>query len=97
MILIHCRTIISLCLLPDDANEGLWVGTNNGLNYINLKTNQITKYQTDDYPNMPGNNIAVLQFDQSGNLWVGTPNRVMYMATSFRGIQEEIFRPCPGE
>lgn len=36
------------CLLPDDANEGLWVGTNNGLNYINLKTNQITKYQTDD-------------------------------------------------
>ncbi len=34
------------CLLPDDANEGLWVGTNNGLNYINLK-NQ-SDYQISD-------------------------------------------------
>lgn len=59
-------------LLPDTKNEGLWVGTTNGLNYLDLKTNQITSYQQEDYPDMAGNNIASLCFNRSGHLWIGT-------------------------
>ena len=60
------------CLLPDNINEGLWVGTNNGLNYFNLKTNQITQFLTAGYPQMAGNNIISLCFSHSGELWIGT-------------------------
>jgi len=62
------------CLLEDD-NGNLWVGTqNNGLNHLNLKTGQITRFQHQPYQenSIAHNRIQDLCQDIQGNIWIAT-------------------------
>ena len=61
--------------LAKDQTGNLWIGTQNGLNYYELKTRKVshiyrkvrnTKYQ------LSNNNITALFYDATGRLWIGT-------------------------
>jgi ligand-binding sensor domain-containing protein/ribosomal protein L30E len=57
-----------------DKNNNLWVGTTNGLNFFNRKTETFTRFYSkkDDISSISSNKINTLYFDGL-NLWVGTP------------------------
>jgi len=62
--------VTELCL---DKN-GLWIGTNNGLDFLDFQTNIFTHYRdTPDSPVQLGSNfITTLYLDSKDNLWIGT-------------------------
>lgn len=65
---IHCIELDS---------EFLWVGTFDGLNRINLKTNTITRFKRkENYVDggLASNDIVSLKIDSNDNLWIGTPS-----------------------
>ncbi len=51
----------------------IWVGTNKGLNYVNLET-ESTEFTVNAQDGLPGNEIAIdgLVIDAKGMLWIGT-------------------------
>ncbi|GAB3915588.1 hybrid sensor histidine kinase/response regulator transcription factor [Larkinella terrae] len=61
------------CLLADGAS-GLWVGTLQGLNYLDLRRQTITRYLHEpNNPNsLPNDRIYDLKRDADGTLWVVT-------------------------
>lgn len=59
-------------LHSDPAHEGLWVGTVNGLNYMDLRTNRFVRYLQSEYAALPSNNILSLCIDGKGRVWIGT-------------------------
>ena len=59
-------------LVEDDSC--VWIGTKNGLNRFNPKTESFIRYYTKD--GLPGNVIKGLIFDESGILWITTGNGV---------------------
>jgi ligand-binding sensor domain-containing protein/signal transduction histidine kinase/AraC-like DNA-binding protein len=62
------RTIIA------DEKQNLWIGTYNGLNYLDLKTQKVTIFKNEptDEGSLSHNSIRSLYIDQSNILWVGT-------------------------
>jgi ligand-binding sensor domain-containing protein/PAS domain-containing protein len=58
----------------EDRNRDLWIGTDNGLNYLNRTTNTFTYYFNDEAdPNsISYNDIKAITSDKKGNLWIGT-------------------------
>jgi diguanylate cyclase (GGDEF)-like protein len=58
-----------------DANNNIWVGTNNGgLNYFDQKTGSFAnwKHQPDDPKSLSSNDVRALLVDSQGRLWLGT-------------------------
>lgn len=53
-----------------DHQGRVWLGTNDGLYYYNLKTHKDGYYTTQD--GLPANGIASIIDDKQGNLWIGT-------------------------
>ncbi len=67
--------VYSLCI---DGN-GLWIGTDNGLNYLDFETETFTHiFVPDDTPpntrSLSSNTIQALFKDSNGLLWIGTGN-----------------------
>lgn len=67
--------IYALCL----DNKGLWIGTDNGLDYLNFDTGKFTHYYvSDDTPpgarSLSSNTIRALFKDSKGQIWIGTGN-----------------------
>lgn len=60
---------INICL-HRDRNNNLWVGTDNGLNVLDVQTNKFKTYTTKD--GLPDNTVKIIQEDDRGNLWVAT-------------------------
>ncbi|MBT8219320.1 MAG: hypothetical protein KJP00_05835, partial [Bacteroidia bacterium] len=61
-----------LCAI-DDTNGNLWVGTEEGLNKLDLRTNKFTRYYADGKPgSLINDNIRNLYVDDEGTLWVGS-------------------------
>lgn len=61
--------------LLKDGPSHLWIGTQNGLNYYDIKANRITKlYQKvrDTKYQLSNSNVSVLFRDSKNRLWVGT-------------------------
>ncbi|GGG86011.1 hypothetical protein GCM10007415_19340 [Parapedobacter pyrenivorans] len=56
--------------ITEDPENNIWVGTAKGLNCINPKTGQITKYI--QQPGLPNDFIYSVESDQKGNIWVST-------------------------
>ncbi|GAB4499919.1 MAG: hypothetical protein OHK003_17840 [Anaerolineales bacterium] len=53
--------------------SGLWVGTNNGLDFLDFKTNTFTHYAAEKGGVIPpSNSITTLFMDSTGALWIGT-------------------------
>lgn len=67
------NTVHALCM---DQN-GLWIGTDNGLDFLDFETNTFTHYRTSsetppDPRSLSGNSIRALIKDSNGTLWIGT-------------------------
>ncbi|TZF86280.1 response regulator (plasmid) [Pedobacter sp. BS3] len=62
-------TLSSNCIhaLYRDGKQGIWIGTQNGLNFYSRQTNNITRYQAFDQQVI----LAVFK-DSENRLWVGT-------------------------
>jgi ligand-binding sensor domain-containing protein/signal transduction histidine kinase/DNA-binding response OmpR family regulator len=61
------------CLLADGAN-GLWIGTLQGLNYLDLRRQTITRYlhEPNNPRSLPNDRIYDLKRDAEGTLWIVT-------------------------
>ena len=59
------------CLLPD-GDTGLWIGTLNGLNYLDTSTDKVTRYlhQPGNPASLPDDRVYDLKKDHAGTLWV---------------------------
>lgn len=58
-----------------DIDENLWIGTEyGGMNKLDLKSNQVTRYQFDSTitNSIAGNTIRSIKEDQNGKLWIAT-------------------------
>lgn len=56
--------------LHRDRNNNLWVGTDKGLNVLDVQTNRFKTYTTED--GLPDNTVKAILEDDHGNLWVST-------------------------
>ncbi len=54
--------------------DGIWVGTETGLDFINYKTQSINHFYANpkEPTSISGNWISALHLDDHGNLWIGT-------------------------
>ena len=68
-----------------DNDHTLWVGTSNGLNALDLRTNTFRSWHESD--GLPGNRICALEIDDKGNVWASTTNGL-----SKFNVQTGIFR-----
>ncbi len=68
------NVVTALCEDPAGNGRSLWVGTEGGLNKLDLETETFTQYKAD--PDTPGSlshdRIKSLFMDHGGTLWVGT-------------------------
>jgi signal transduction histidine kinase/ligand-binding sensor domain-containing protein/DNA-binding response OmpR family regulator len=60
----------AICLLADNAGN-LWVGTENGLFFLNAKTNTITRFKP-TANKLTSQSIFNLTFDEHGDMWIAT-------------------------
>ncbi len=58
--------------LAVDGQKNLWIGTNNGLNVMDINSNTFTQIFVKDSTGLLSNKINVLYTDNLGNIWIGT-------------------------
>ena len=69
-------------VLLKDAQQNMWVGTQNGLNYYQTKTNTFKKYSKSKAPyTLNNNSITTLLKDSKDRLWIGTEGGLNYYHT----------------
>lgn len=59
--------VLGLC---KDRHGNLWIGTHQGLNHLNITTDELTIYGTRE--GLPGEMILGILEDANGNIWAGT-------------------------
>jgi len=76
----------SLAQTPDSV---IWIGTDNGLNALDPRTEQITRFyhEPGNLNSLPGNSIWELFVDESGILWIGTDNGFSRFSQSTRQFE----------
>jgi len=59
--------------LNADKQGNLWIGTYNGLNYFDRKSNSFTQYfhETDNSNSITNNRVQVVYVDEDGLVWLG--------------------------
>ncbi|MBN2669883.1 MAG: SpoIIE family protein phosphatase [Bacteroidales bacterium] len=68
------------------TTEGIWAGSSFGLKFFSFEHDQVHNYQSkNDKDNILQSYITALVMDNSGNLYVGTENGILYLEV-FRGI-----------
>lgn len=68
--------------LLKDAQNNLWVGTQNGLNHYQAKTNKFIRYSKSKAPyTLNNNSITTLLKDSKDRLWIGTEAGLNYYHT----------------
>ncbi|MES2651960.1 MAG: two-component regulator propeller domain-containing protein [Bacteroidota bacterium] len=68
--------------LLKDAQQNLWVGTQNGLNYYQPKTNKFIRYSKSKAPfTLNNNSVTTLLKDSKDRLWIGTEGGLNYYHT----------------
>ena len=56
----------------ENRNEGIWISTQNGLNYFDKALSKVTKvYKTSTKPFIANNSLTSLFTDSKGRLWIG--------------------------
>lgn len=73
-------------LLPD-REKGLWIGTQMGLNYFDIRQKKVTKlFKKDAETNgLTSNDILCLFRDSSGRIWIGTEGGSLHYFDEARG------------
>jgi len=62
--------------IAEDNNQNIWIGTDNGLNKLNKKTNTFQYFYNnpDDENSLSFDDVKSIACDENGNLWIGTNN-----------------------
>jgi len=69
-------------VLLKDAQQNMWVGTQNGLNYYQTRTNTFKKYIKSKAPfTLNNNSVTTLFKDSKDRLWIGTEGGLNYYHT----------------
>ncbi len=56
----------------ENRTNGIWISTQNGLNYFDKALNKVTKiYKTTTQPSIGNNSLTALFTDSKGRLWIG--------------------------
>ncbi|KGE04766.1 hybrid sensor histidine kinase/response regulator [Pseudohaliea rubra] len=101
------RTSISsnnVLALLEDSRGAVWIGTENGLNLLDLKTRDFQRYYAENgnTSSLSSNMVWSLHEDRTGNLWLGTnggglnlwrKNRIEANAPQFEHYSENISLP----
>ncbi|WP_395048451.1 two-component regulator propeller domain-containing protein [Flavobacterium sp.] len=58
-----------------DTKENIWIGTNRGLGYFDLKREQFQLLKESEDPKMAKAEIVCLHLDSFDNIWMGTPSQ----------------------
>jgi ligand-binding sensor domain-containing protein/signal transduction histidine kinase len=81
--------------IASDPFGNVWVGTDNGLNKINLNDDSIKKYYSNknDLKTISGNKIACVYYGNSNGFWVGTfengISKYNYTNDTFEGFKND--------
>src|SRR5206468_2446603 len=72
----HSLTSDSITTIMEDHEGTVWVGTENGLNRYDSKTNQFIRFEhkENDPASLSSNQVRVIYEDKSGTIWVGCGN-----------------------
>jgi ligand-binding sensor domain-containing protein len=67
---------LNIHALLEDSNRQLWVGTNNGLDVIDLQTKTVKVFRHDpgDDKSIAGNTVYDILEDEHGNIWLAASN-----------------------
>jgi signal transduction histidine kinase/ligand-binding sensor domain-containing protein/CheY-like chemotaxis protein/AraC-like DNA-binding protein len=57
-----------------DDNSGVWIGSKEGVSYLNLETRRVENYyySVKNHKFLPDNDVIALYIDDDNNLWIGT-------------------------
>lgn len=56
-----------------DSKDHLWIGTNDGLNVLDLKTDEVRSYHSDGTRDqLPGDAVEYIYEDSTGRIWIAT-------------------------
>ncbi|RIV26754.1 hybrid sensor histidine kinase/response regulator [Fibrisoma montanum] len=85
--------------IQQDRNGYVLVGTNNGLQRINPKTDQVTTCRADPEKQgcLSSNNAQAVFLDRSGTLWVGTDNGIDWQSATPKQFNAFRVTPNSGE
>jgi signal transduction histidine kinase/ligand-binding sensor domain-containing protein len=73
-----------------DKNGNLWVGTDIGLNVLNIKTDKFTHYSIED--GLPDNTIKAILGDDHGNLWLSSNKGISKFINATEYPNKPIFK-----
>ena len=76
----------SLLSLLRDKKDNLWIGTMDGLNYFNTKTQQFSVYTIEN--GLPNNSVFGLLEDDNNHLWISTNRGVASIDLSSRVVKK---------
>lgn len=76
--------------LADDHAGGVWIATDEGIDHLDLRSNQITRLKTGG--DTARRNFSVMQ-DRAGNLWLGNDNGLF---VRYAGSEAFVRPPHPG-
>lgn len=61
---------IVVSALFEDADGGIWIGTTQGLKFLDPRQGNIQEFTMED--GLPSNSISAIKADSNGNLWIST-------------------------
>lgn len=73
------------CIL-EEPQKGLWIGTDNGLNFYDYRSKRNKRFDLESPVKLPNSNILSLAFDQEGDLWLGTGTGISILRPDRQGL-----------
>ncbi|NYE63776.1 ligand-binding sensor domain-containing protein/signal transduction histidine kinase [Duganella sp. 1224] len=94
----HVLSGVPVSSIVSDGKQGLWLGTNDGLQHLDLASGQLRllRHADGDQDSINDDRVTALARDANGNLWVGTVRGLDLLAaaeTRFRHIGPQDGRP----
>jgi ligand-binding sensor domain-containing protein len=79
--------MIPLPAILEDRDAAIWVGTENGLNRLDMHTNTFTRYQQNlsEATSLSCNRVQVLYEDHQGTIWVGAASPQRFYDSNEQG------------
>jgi signal transduction histidine kinase/ligand-binding sensor domain-containing protein len=77
-----------ISVLLEDAAGGIWIGTDQGLDYFSKQGKPMRHYRHDGAGSLASDNVRSLLLDQTGRLWVGSGNGLQRMTQDGRGFEQ---------
>lgn len=90
--IVYCESLVKESIsnskvrcIAEDAHKNIWVGTDNGLNCINLLSQHILSFFPNELSPLKSNKINELYFDPSTHLlWIATDKGITWYDTDSR-------------